>query len=364
MHSSPETASAEQVPGPQARAVVAPAPTAAHVAVSLSARKPLSHPENRKGPYFVMPEKFTLATRKSLLALTQSGWVKDQIEKKWPGVEIELLKVVTRGDKILDVPLAKVGGKGLFVKEIEDALLKKEADLAVHSLKDCPTELPQGLEVTVFPLREDPRDALISRNGVSLAGLPQGARVGTSSLRRLSQLKKLRPDLRIESLRGNLDTRLRKLDDGMYDAIVLAAAGLNRLGLGERVTEYLSPEVMLPAIGQGALGIEFRSDDERMREILSAIHDEETALCVRAERSFLFRLEGGCQVPIGAFAVLDNHEITLEGLVADEEGHEVIRRSITGPSSDPEALGTSLADEILEAGGRAILEKVYSGNAG
>ena len=311
-----------------------------------------------------MKKLIKIGTRASLLAVTQSTWVKNRIEEQYPDTSVELVRITTKGDKILDVPLAKVGGKGLFVKEIEDALLRKEADLAVHSLKDCPTELPDGLEVTVFPLREDPRDALISKNGVSLAELPQGAKVGTSSLRRLSQLKKLRPDLQIESLRGNLDTRLRKLDEGMYDAIILAAAGLNRLGLGDRVTEYLDPDVMLPAIGQGSLGIEFRSDDERMREILSAIHHEETALCVRAERSFLLRLEGGCQVPIGAYAVLENDKITLEGLVADEEGNEVIRRSITGPSSDPEALGTSLADEILEAGGRTILEKVYSGNAG
>ncbi len=311
-----------------------------------------------------MPEKFILATRKSLLALTQSKWVKSEIEKRWPGVEIELLKVVTRGDKILDVPLAKVGGKGLFVKEIEDALLEKRADLAVHSLKDCPTELPDGLEVSVFPQREDPRDAFISRDGKGLSNLPKGARVGTSSLRRMSQLKKLRPDLVIESLRGNLDTRLRKLDEGQYDAIILAAAGLNRLGLSDRITEYLDPDIMLPAIGQGSLGIEFRSNDSRMREILASIHHEETATCVRAERALLLRLEGGCQVPIGAHAVLSGDSIEMHGLVADEEGNQVIKRSRTGSASSPEALGTELADEILEAGGREILEKVYSENVG
>ncbi len=307
-----------------------------------------------------MPEKFVLATRKSLLALTQSRWVKSEIEKRWPGVEIQLLKVVTKGDRILDVPLAKVGGKGLFVKEIEDALLRKDADLAVHSLKDCPTELPEGLEVTVFPKREDPRDAFISRDGKKLSELPQGAKVGTSSLRRLSQLRKIRPDLVIESLRGNLDTRLKKLDEGMYDAIILATAGLNRLGLSDRITEHIDPETMLPAIGQGSLGIEFRSNDSRMREILSSIHDEMTSICVRAERAFLLRLEGGCQVPIGAYAVLSGNDIIMEGLVADEEGHEVIRRKRVGSSDSPESLGTGLADEILNAGGRAILEKVYS----
>jgi len=307
-----------------------------------------------------MPEKFILATRKSLLALTQSEWVGSEIERRWPGIEIELLKVVTKGDKILDVPLAKVGGKGLFVKEIEDALLRHEADLAVHSLKDCPTELPDGLEVSVFPEREDPRDAFISRDGIKLSQLPHGARVGTSSLRRLSQLKKIRPDLEIESLRGNLDTRLRKLDEGMYDAIILASAGLNRLGLSHRITEHLDPGTMLPAVGQGSLGIEFRSSDNRMREILSAIHDEKTATCVRAERAFLLRLEGGCQVPIGAHAIISGDEIIMEGLVADEEGHEVIRKKRIGQSDSPEALGTALADEILDAGGRTILEKVYS----
>ncbi len=307
-----------------------------------------------------MPEKFILATRKSLLALTQSKWVKSEIEQRWPEVEIELLKVVTRGDKILDVPLAKVGGKGLFVKEIEDALLRKDADLAVHSLKDCPTELPEGLEVSIFPRREDPRDAFISRDGRKLAELPHGAKVGTSSLRRLSQLRKIRPDLVIESLRGNLDTRLRKLDEGMYNAIILAAAGLNRLGLSDRITEHLDPETMLPAIGQGSLGIEFRSDDSRMREILSSIHDEKTSVCVRAERAFLLRLEGGCQVPIGAYAVLSDNEIVMEGLVADEEGNELIRRKLKGTADSPETLGTELADEILNAGGREILEKVYS----
>ena len=307
-----------------------------------------------------MPEKFILATRKSLLALTQSRWVKSEIEKRWSDVEIELLKVVTRGDKILDVPLAKVGGKGLFVKEIEDALLEKRADLAVHSLKDCPTELPDGLEVSVFPQREDPRDAFISRNGISLSDLPKGAKVGTSSLRRLSQLRKFRPDLQIESLRGNLDTRLRKLDEGMYDAIILATAGLNRLGLSHRITEHIAPEIMLPAIGQGSLGIEFRSTDQRMREILATIHHDRTAICVRAERAFLLRLEGGCQVPIGAHAVMSADEIVIEGLVADEDGNKVIRRERTGPADDPESLGISLANELLEAGGRTILEKVYS----
>ncbi len=342
----------------QVHAVDAQAPTAAHAADDFT----FNSIKKLTGKSGIMPEKFILATRKSLLALTQSKWVKSEIEKRWPDVEIELLKVVTRGDKILDVPLAQVGGKGLFVKEIEDALLDKRADLAVHSLKDCPTELPQGLEVTIFPRREDPRDAFISRDGKRLSELPQGAKVGTSSLRRMSQLRKIRPDLVIESLRGNLDTRLRKLDEGQYDAIILAAAGLNRLGLSDRVTELLEPETMLPAIGQGSLGIEFRSGDARMREILASIHDEATAICVRAERAFLLRLEGGCQVPIGAHAVLSGETVEMQGLVADEDGKQVIRRSRTGAAANPEELGTALADEILDAGGREILEKVYSEN--
>ncbi len=301
-----------------------------------------------------------LGTRKSLLAMTQSRWVKEQIEAAWPDVAVELVKVVTKGDKILDVPLAKVGGKGLFVKEIEEAMLDGRVDFAVHSLKDVPAELPQGLEVTVFPKREDPRDVLITPHGSSLDDLPEGAVVGTSSLRRMAQLRALRPDLEIKTLRGNLDTRLKKLDGGEYDAIVLAAAGLNRLGLAHRISSYFSPEILLPAVGQGALGIEFRSADTTMREILSSIHHEPTAIAVRAERAFLARLEGGCQVPIGAHAAVDGQMITLTGLVGDEEGHTIIKRSAQGSAEAAESLGRELADEILDAGGREILKELYA----
>ncbi len=304
--------------------------------------------------------RIRLGTRKSLLALTQSSWVKERIEAAWPDVEVELVKVVTKGDKILDVPLAKVGGKGLFVKEIEEAMLDGRIDFAVHSLKDVPAELPDGLEVTVFPEREDPRDAFISRDGKGLDGLPRGSVVGTSSLRRMAQLRALRPDLEIRSLRGNLDTRLKKLDAGEYDAIVLAAAGLNRLGLSGRVTSYFGVDQLLPAVGQGALGIEFRSSDSDMREILSAIHHEPTAIAVQAERAFLARLEGGCQVPIGAHATIEGSKLRLCGLVGDERGEKIIKQEAEGPAEEAVSLGTGLAEAVLAAGAREILDELYS----
>ncbi len=307
-------------------------------------------------------KKLRLGTRKSVLALSQSNWVKKEIETHWPDVNVDLVKFTTKGDKILDVPLAKVGGKGLFVKEIEDALLRKDADIAVHSLKDVPAELPEGLEVTIFPDREDPRDALIARAGLRLEELPEGARVGTSSLRRIAQLKNARPDLEVASLRGNIDTRLRKLDDGQYDAIILAAAGLRRLGLEQRIIQFLEPEVMLPAVGQGALGIEFRSMDTEVKRILTSIHHEETSICVRAERAFLFRLEGGCQVPIGAFARLNGEILELEGMVGNEAGTNIIRMKKQGTANQPEALGTNLGEEVLAAGGAEILRGVYGAN--
>ena len=307
-------------------------------------------------------KKLRLGTRKSVLALAQSNWVKKEIETHWPDVNLDLVKFTTKGDKILDVPLAKVGGKGLFVKEIEDALLRNDADIAVHSLKDVPSDLPEGLEVTIFPDREDPRDALISRAGLRLEELPEGARVGTSSLRRIAQLKNVRPDLEVASLRGNIDTRLRKLDEGQYDAIILAAAGLRRLGLEKRIIQLLEPEVMLPAVGQGALGIEFRSVDTDVKQILTSIHHEETSICVRAERAFLFRLEGGCQVPLGAFAQLKGETLQLEGMVGNEAGTNIIRMKKQGIADQPETLGIILGEEILAAGGAEILREVYGTN--
>ncbi|MDL1959155.1 MAG: hydroxymethylbilane synthase [Deltaproteobacteria bacterium] len=307
-------------------------------------------------------KKLQLGTRKSALALAQSNWVKEEIETHWPEINVDLVKFTTKGDKILDVPLAKVGGKGLFVKEIEDALLRKNADIAVHSLKDVPSDLPEGLEVTIFPSREDPRDALISRAKLRLEELPEGARVGTSSLRRIAQLKNVRPDLEVASLRGNIDTRLRKLDEGQYDAIILAAAGLRRLGLGKRIIQLLEPEVMLPAVGQGALGIEFRSMNTEVRRILAPIHHEETSICVRAERAFLFKLEGGCQVPLGAFARLKGETLELEGMVSNETGTNIIRMKKQGIADQPEGLGIILGEEILAAGGAEILREVYGTN--
>ncbi|MBA2847895.1 hydroxymethylbilane synthase [Thermosulfuriphilus ammonigenes] len=304
-------------------------------------------------------KRVIIGTRGSKLALTQTEWVREALKTRYPGLSVELEIIKTKGDKILDVPLAKVGGKGLFVKEIEEALLCRRVDLAVHSLKDVPTELPEGLEIAIVPRREDPRDVLISRSGQGLKDLPPGGRLGTSSLRRQAQIRALRPDLVIEPLRGNVDTRLRKLDEGRYEAIVLAAAGLRRLGQIHRATEFISPETIIPAIGQGALGIEVRADDKAIKELLSFLHHPETAVCTQAERAFLARLEGGCQVPLAAHATLKDGEIHLAALVADPEGRRVIRRHRSGPASEAAKIGVAVAEEILEAGGRQILEEVY-----
>jgi hydroxymethylbilane synthase len=300
-----------------------------------------------------------LGTRGSKLAVQQSEWVQAQLKALAPHVTVTLKRIQTSGDKILDVPLAKIGGKGLFVKEIEDALLSGDIDLAVHSMKDVPTELPQGLEILCVPLREDPRDALISRTGCSFKDLPRGARVGTSSLRRQAQLLHQRPDLKIQMLRGNLDTRLRKLREGQYDAIILAAAGLRRLVWAHEITEYLAPEISLPAIGQGALGIEGRSDDTFVRALLSGLDHAATKATVRAERALLHRLQGGCQVPIAAHATLVDQRVTLEGLVASVDGKEVIRDRVEGSLQDPETIGIQLAERLLARGGDKILRAIY-----
>jgi hydroxymethylbilane synthase len=306
-----------------------------------------------------MRKLIKIGTRGSLLATTQSTWVKNQIEAQHPGVSVELVIIVTKGDKILDVPLAMVGGKGLFVKEIEEALLRKDVDLAVHSMKDVPSELPEELHLGITPLRENPHDAFISARYKTLADLPQGATVGTSSLRRRAQLAALRPDLKIVDLRGNLDTRLRKLDEGQFQAIILAAAGLNRLGMSSRATGYFTAKEMLPAVGQGALGIELRKDDAELLAGLAFLNDAGTTVAVEAERAFLYRLEGGCQVPIGAFAEVHNGQVELTGLVASIDGKEVLKDSIAGPSEEAQELGTRLANKLLEKGGRDILAEVY-----
>ncbi len=300
-----------------------------------------------------------VGTRGSKLALAQTNWVIAKIKEKYPEITIETQIIKTKGDKILDVPLAKVGGKGLFVKEIEEALLREEIDLAVHSMKDVPTELPQGLEIAIIPKRESPFDVLIAQNGDDLSSLPKGACVGTSSLRRGAQLRAYRPDLKIENLRGNLDTRLRKLNEGLYDAIIVAEAGLIRLGINEPRVRRISPEIMLPAIGQGALAIEVRAADDELKEGLSFLHDEETAVCVAAERAFLATLEGGCQVPLAAFARIENAELSFEALIADPLGERIFKEKTKGPLSQAPEIGKEMALELLGRGGREILDEVY-----
>ncbi len=299
-----------------------------------------------------------IGSRGSKLALRQAEWVQDQLQQKGHTVEIHTIK--TSGDKILDVPLAQVGGKGLFVKEIEEALLREEIDLAVHSMKDVPTALAAGLHIAVITKREDPRDALISPRGEELLDLPEGATVGTSSLRRQAQLLALRPDLRIRSLRGNLDTRLRKLEGGDVDAIVLAAAGLHRMGWQDRITEYLETNRLLPAIAQGALGIECRKDDPEIQEAILPLNDSETAMTVKAERVMLEKLEGGCQVPIGGYSTLSDEKITLEGLVASLDGKKIVRESQTVSFLKARDLGLSVAAALLDKGAGDILKAIYS----
>jgi len=300
-----------------------------------------------------------IGTRGSQLAMWQANWVKEQLIRKHPDLDVEIRTIKTTGDKILDVPLAKVGGKGLFVKEIEEALLDGSVDLAVHSMKDVPTELPEGLAIVALSEREDPRDAVLGRGSTPILQLPRGARIGTSSLRRQAQLFAARPDFAIEPLRGNINTRLRKLKEGMYDAIILAHAGVKRLGWEKEVTEIIDPDVMLPAIGQGALGIEARLNDEDTLGRIVFLNHEVTSSCVAAERAFLHRLEGGCQVPIAAHAVREGDKIRLTGLVGSVDGTRIIRDSDQGPASEAVRLGDALAVRILEAGGREILEGVY-----
>jgi len=306
-----------------------------------------------------MREKIIIATRGSKLALWQAEWVREKILKIEPSLRVELLKIKTTGDKILDVPLAKVGGKGLFVKEIEEALIRKEADLAVHSMKDVPTELPEGLHLGAILIREDPRDAFISNRYKSFESLPKGAVIGTSSLRRSCQLLSIRGDLNIQTLRGNLDTRLRKLDEGQFDAIILASAGVKRLGFEKRISEIIPDEISLPAIGQGAVGIECRVDDDFINNLIRPLNHEETELCVRAERAVLRRLEGGCQVPIAAYSVLNGQRLYMRALVGSINGDRIIRADIEGLPEEAESLGKKLAEELLTKGAREILEEVY-----
>ncbi|AFU99535.1 hydroxymethylbilane synthase [Simiduia agarivorans] len=306
-----------------------------------------------------MTARLRIATRTSALALWQANYVKDRLAALHPDLTVELVPLVSKGDKILDVPLAKVGGKGLFVKELETAMLDGEADIAVHSMKDVPMEFPAGLGLAVICQREDPRDAFVSNTYPSLADLPQGAVVGTSSLRRQAQLLERRPDLQIKFLRGNVNTRLAKLDAGDYDAIILAAAGLIRLGFHDRIAEYLMTDVSLPAGGQGAVGIECRTDDDAIKALIAPLHHELSAQQVTAERAMNRRLEGGCQVPIGCFAIHQEGQLFLRGLVASTDGKRILRDEIRGPVAQAETLGVTLAERLLAAGADAILAEVY-----
>jgi len=307
--------------------------------------------------------KVVIGTRGSKLALWQAEWVKAELQRLNPGLEIELNKIKTTGDKILDVPLAKVGGKGLFVKEIEEALLKGEADLAVHSMKDVPTEFPEGLYLAVICEREDPRDAFIAQSreqgAKSLKDLPQGATIGTSSLRRSCQLLSKRPDLKIAQLRGNLETRFRKLDEGQFDAMILATAGVKRLGWQQRITEVIEPETSLPAIGQGAVGIECRIGDEFIKQLIAPLNHNDTSICVRAERALLKRLQGGCQVPIAAYATIKDGRLIMDGLVGSVTGDRIIKEHLEGKIEDAETLGITLGERLLSKGADKILAEVY-----
>ncbi len=301
-----------------------------------------------------------------MLALTQTNWVIDQLKRLEPTAAFEIIEIVTKGDRIVDVTLSKVGGKGLFVKEIEQSLLDKETDLAVHSLKDMPAELPEGLVIGAVPKRVDPRDVLISKDGRTLDELPEGARVGTSSLRRASQLLAYRPDLIVEPIRGNIDTRIRKLTEGNLDAIVLAAAGLQRVDWNGTITQFLPVEISLPAVGQGALAIECRADDEEMLALLSRFDDRPTRLAVTAERAFLHRLQGSCQVPLGAYATVEETAdgqpplIRLTGFVGSPDGQRLVKQSCAG--TDPAALGRELAEQLLAEGAKDILAQVLEEN--
>lgn len=302
-----------------------------------------------------------IATRKSPLALRQAELVSERLLGMHTGLEVTLIPMTTEGDKLLGAPLAKLGGKGLFIKELEHAILDGRADVAVHSVKDVTVDFPEGLHMPVICQRADPRDALVSSRFAAMDALAEGAVVGTSSLRRRCQLLALRPDLRIVDLRGGVQTRLRKLDAGDFDALLLACAGLTRLGLEARIAEAIATDRILPAIGQGALGLECRTGDEDVEALIAPLNDESDALCVRAERAMNAALDGGCQVPVAGHAVLDGDRITLSGLVASVDGSEVIRASESAPAKEPEALGRAVGETLIRGGARRILDEVYAG---
>ena len=300
-----------------------------------------------------------IATRQSPLALWQAEHIRSRLNQLYPDLTVELVKFVTQGDKILDTPLAKIGGKGLFVKELEAALLDGRADLAVHSMKDVPMHLPDGLSLAVICEREDPFDAFVSNQYQHFNELPQGAKVGTSSLRRKCQILQQRPDLEIIDLRGNVGTRLSKLDEGLYDAIILASAGLKRLGLADRIRHSLSAEISLPAVGQGALGLECRSNDSALLKLIEPLQHQETSNCVRAERAFNAYLEGGCQVPIAGYATLQNGHIHLEGRVGSVDGAILLQATQTGTMTEAEQLGVALAKDLVSQGADELLKALY-----
>jgi hydroxymethylbilane synthase len=305
------------------------------------------------------PKELRIGTRGSQLALFQANWVKEKLAQAHPHLALSLVTIKTTGDKIQDAPLAKIGGKGLFVKEIEEALIRKKVDLAVHSIKDVPTQLPKELHLSVITKREDPRDAFISKDEIPLKDLPQKAKIGTSSLRRQAQLLHFRGDLELIPLRGNLDTRLKKLANTNLDGVVLAMAGVKRLGFEARITEIIPTEISLPAIGQGALGIETRMGDKDVEEQIHFLNDPQTAIAVSAERAFLKKLEGGCQVPIAAFAQVIDQNLRIDGLVGTLDGKRIIKHHLEGIIDQAESLGIKLAEILLKKGAKEILEQVY-----
>ncbi len=303
-----------------------------------------------------MSRRFRIGSRRSALAMEQSGWVAEKLGQLHPGFRFEIVRFKTQGDRVLSVALSKIGQKGLFTRELEEAMLRGEIDLAVHSLKDLPTELPPGLALGAVTERVDPRDVVVSHGGLGLDALPRGARVGTSALRRAAQLRHRRTDLDVESVRGNVETRLRKLDEGHFGALVMAAAGLSRLGLGDRISEYLEPETLLSAVGQGALGIEIRADDEFTREVVRRLNHPPTEAATTAERALLRRLGGGCQVPIAALGRVTGDRLRLDGMVADPDGQRLVRDRAEGPVAEADALGVALAERLLAAGAGDILK--------
>lgn len=305
-----------------------------------------------------MKAQIIIGTRGSKLALWQADYVEQRLREEYPGLQVTQKRISTKGDRILDVPLAKIGGKGLFTKELEEEMLSGSIDLAVHSLKDMPAKVPDGLMIAAVTKRLDPGDALVSNRFSSFSELPQGARVGTSSLRRRAQLLCARPDLTMIDLRGNVNTRLRKLDEGEYDAIVLAVAGLKRLGFADRIREVLPQTMVLPAVGQGALAIETRADDKETRDMLAFLRDDETICCAEAERSFLARVEGGCQVPVGVYATAEGDDLKIEAVIASLDGRRSYRGTVNGAKADAAKLGKGLAEKLLNEGGAKILQEL------